>query len=38
MSKKQNLPIKFFAKNKSVESADHETGLPDADNQSLKLN
>ena len=30
MSKKQNLPTKFFAKNKSVESTDHETGLPDA--------
>ena len=30
MSKKQNLLTKFFAKNKSVESTDHETGLPDA--------
>ena len=29
MSKKQNL-TKFFTKNKSVESTDHETGLPDA--------
>jgi hypothetical protein len=25
MSKKQNLLTKFFAKNKSVESTDHET-------------
>ena len=30
MSKKQNLLTKFFAKNKSVKSTDHETGLPDA--------
>ena len=30
ISKKQNLLTKFFAKNKSVESTDHETGLPDA--------
>ena len=29
MSKKQNLFTKFFAKNKSVESTDHETGLPE---------
>ena len=28
MSKKQNLLTKFFAKNKLVESTDHETGLP----------
>ena len=27
---KTNLLTKFFAKNKSVESTDHETGLPDA--------
>jgi hypothetical protein len=30
MSKKQNLLTKFFAKNKSVKSTDHETGLPNA--------
>ena len=30
MSKKQNLLTKFFTKNKSVESTDHETGLTDA--------
>jgi hypothetical protein len=30
MSKKQNLLTKFFVKNKSIESTDHETGLPDA--------
>jgi hypothetical protein len=30
MSKKQNLPTKFFAKNKTVESTNHETSLPDA--------
>jgi hypothetical protein len=30
MSKKQNLLTKFFAKNKSVESTDYETDLPDA--------
>ena len=29
MSKKQNLFTKFFAKNKSVESTDHETGVPE---------
>jgi hypothetical protein len=29
MCKKQNL-TKFFSKNKSVESTDYETGLPDA--------
>ena len=28
--KNQNLLTKFFAKNKSSESTDHETGLPDA--------
>ena len=27
---KNNLPTKFFAKNKSVESTNHETSLPDA--------
>jgi hypothetical protein len=30
MSKKQNLLTKFFAKNKSVESTNHETSLLDA--------
>jgi hypothetical protein len=30
ISKKQNLLTKFFSKNKSVESTDHETGLPEA--------
>ena len=30
MSNKQNLHTKFFAKNKLVESTDHETGLTDA--------
>ena len=30
MSKKQNLLTKFFTKNKSVESTNHETGLPNA--------
>jgi hypothetical protein len=30
MSKKQNLYTQFFAKNKMVESADHETGISDA--------
>ena len=30
MRKKQNLLTKFFTKNKSVESTDHETGLIDA--------
>jgi hypothetical protein len=28
MGKKQNLLTKLFAKNKSVKSTDHETGLP----------
>jgi hypothetical protein len=27
MSKKQNLHTKFFAKNKLVESTDHEAGM-----------
>jgi hypothetical protein len=30
MSKKQNLHTKFVAKNKLVESTDHEAGLSDA--------
>ena len=30
MNKKQNLLTKFFTKNKSVESTDHETGLLEA--------
>ena len=30
ISKKWNLFTKFFAKNKSVESTDHESSLPDA--------
>ena len=30
MSKKQNLHTKLFAKNKLVESTDHEAGLSDA--------
>ena len=30
MSKKQNLYTQFFAKNKMVESTDHETGISDA--------
>jgi hypothetical protein len=30
MSKKQNLHTQFFAKNKLVESTDHEAGLSDA--------
>jgi hypothetical protein len=30
ISKKQNLLTKVFAKNKTVDSADYETGLPDA--------
>jgi hypothetical protein len=30
MSKKLNLRTKFFAKNKLVESTDHEAGLSDA--------
>jgi hypothetical protein len=30
MSKIQNLLTKFFPKNKSVESTDHETVLPNA--------
>ena len=30
MSIKQNLITKFFIKNKSVESTDYETALPDA--------
>ena len=29
MSKKQNLHTQFFAKNKLVESTDHEAGLSD---------
>ena len=36
MSKKQNL-TKFFAKNKSVESTDHETDLPDAASQEVSI-
>jgi hypothetical protein len=30
MSKKQNLYTQFFAKNKMVESTDHETDISDA--------
>ena len=37
MSKKQNLLTKFFAKNKLVESTDHETGLPDAAPQEVSI-
>jgi hypothetical protein len=37
MSKKQNLLTKFFAKNKSVESTDHETDLPDAASLELSV-
>ena len=37
MSKKQNLLTKFFAKNKSVESTDHETSLPDAALQEVSI-
>jgi hypothetical protein len=36
MSKKQNL-TKFFAKNKSFESTDHETGLPNAASQEVSI-
>jgi hypothetical protein len=36
MSKKQNL-TKFFTKNKSVESTDHETGLPDAASREVSI-
>ena len=37
MNKKQNLLTKFFAKNTSVESTDHETGLPDAASQEVSI-
>ena len=37
MCKKQNLLTKFFAKNKSVESTDHETGLPDAASREVSI-
>ena len=37
MSKKQNLLTKFFAKNKSVESTDHETSLPAAALQEVSI-
>jgi hypothetical protein len=37
MSKKQNLLTKFFAKNKLVESTDHETGLPDAASREVSI-
>jgi len=37
MRKKQNLLTKFFAKNKSVESTDHETGLPDAASRKISI-
>ena len=37
MSKKQNLLTKFFAKNKLVESTDHETGPPDAAPQEVSI-
>ena len=36
MSKKQNL-TKFFTNNKSVESTDHETGLPDAASREVSI-
>ena len=37
MCKKQNLLTKFFAKNKSGESTDHETGLPDAKSREVSI-
>ena len=37
MGKKQNLLTKFFAKNKSVESTDHEKGLPDAASREVSI-
>ena len=37
MSKKQNLLAKFFAKNISVESTDHETDLPDAASREVSI-
>ena len=37
MGKKQNLLTKFFAKNKLVESTDHETGLPDAASREVSI-
>jgi len=37
MSKKQNLLTKFFAKNISVVSTDHETGLPDAASREVSI-
>ena len=37
MSKKQNLLTKFFAKNISVESTDHETDLPDAASREVSI-
>jgi hypothetical protein len=36
MSKKQNR-TKFFAKNKSFESTDHETGVPNAASQEVSI-
>ena len=36
MSKKQNR-TKFFTNNKSVESTDHETGLPDAASREVSI-
>jgi hypothetical protein len=35
MSKKQNLHTKFVAKNKLVESTDHEAGMFDATSTEL---
>ena len=37
ISKKQNLLTKFFAKNKSVESTNHETSLPDAASREVSI-
>jgi hypothetical protein len=35
MNKKQNLHTKFFARNKQVESTDHEAGMFDATSTEL---
>ena len=37
MGKKQNVFTKFFTKNTSVESTDHETGLPDAASREVSI-
>jgi hypothetical protein len=37
MRKKQNLPTKYFAKNKSVELTDHQTGLPVAASREISI-